>query len=69
MTSAVTSIRVSRSTVSELERFRKALNAKTADETIRSLLKLRRRELISQVYGSARLSTPFRESDRLDADR
>jgi hypothetical protein len=65
---AITSIRVSRSTLSELERFRKALNTKTADETIKSLMILRRRELISRLYGSARLSRPFRESDRLDTD-
>lgn len=68
VTTADTSIRVSRSTLSELERFRKALRTRTADETIKSLMRLRRRELIARVYGSARLSTPFRETDRLDVD-
>jgi hypothetical protein len=68
MSGAVTSVRVSRATLSELERFRKALRTDTADETIRALMLLRRRELISRVYGSARLSRPFTEADRLDSD-
>ena len=65
---AVTSVRVSRATLSELRRFRKALGTRTADETIRALMLFRQRELISRVYGSARLSRPFTEADRLDTD-
>jgi hypothetical protein len=64
-----TSVRVSRSTLSELERFQKALQTKTADATIHTLLALKRRELIAAVYGSAKGVKPFRESDRLDSDR
>lgn len=63
-----TSVRVSRETLSELERFRGSIRAKTLDEAIHSLLTLRRRELVAQIYGSARGIRSFKEADRLDAD-
>jgi len=69
MASATTTVRVSRATLSELDRFQRALQTRTVDETIQSLLGLRRKELISRLYGSARVSKPFEESDRIDADR
>jgi hypothetical protein len=68
MTAVATSVRVSRETLSELERFQSALKTRTLDETIRSLLALKRKELIAQIYGSARGVRPFREADRLDTD-
>ena len=69
MVAAITSIRVSRETLSELERFQGALGSRTLDETIRTLLAAKRKELVAQIYGSARGMRPFRESDRLDSDR
>ena len=68
MATAETSVRVSRSTLSELERFQSAIRVKTLDDAIRSLLNLRRKELVAQIYGSAHGVRPFRESDRLDTD-
>jgi hypothetical protein len=64
-----TSVRVSRTTLSELERFRGAIQVKTLDEAIHSLLILRRKELVAQIYGSAPGVRRFRESDRVDSDR
>lgn len=69
MATAVSSVRVSRETLSELERFQRALGSKSLDEAIRTLLVTKRRELVAQIYGSARGMRPFRESDRLDSDR
>ena len=68
MSTSETSVRVSRDTLSELDRFRTSIRAKTLDDAIHSLLTLKRRELIAQIYGSARASRAFRESDRLDVD-
>jgi hypothetical protein len=67
-----TSVRVSRTTLSELERFQGALQTRTADETIRFLLLSKRKELIARMYGNARgkhAYRPFEESDRLEIDR
>ncbi len=69
MATAETSVRVSRSTLAELERFRRAIQAGSLDAAIRSLLLLKRKELVAQIYGSAKGARPFRESDRLDSDR
>ena len=55
--------------MSELERFQVAIGARTLDETIHSLLGLRRKELIARIYGSARGVRPFREADRVDSHR
>jgi len=66
-----TSVRVSRGTLSELERFQEAVHTRTADETIRFLLGSKRKELIDRLYGAARGSRPYRpfkETDRLEAD-
>ena len=69
MTAAASSVRVSRETLSELERFQHALGSRSLDEAIRTLLSVKRKELVAQIYGSARGIRPFRESDRLDTDR
>jgi hypothetical protein len=63
------SVRVSSSTLAELERFQSAIRVRTLDDAIRSLLALRRKELVALIYGSAQGIRPFRESDRVDADR
>lgn len=69
MATAISSVRVSRETLSELERFQQALGSRSLDEAIRTLLTVKRKELVAQIYGSARGMQPFRESDRLDSDR
>ena len=69
MTTAISSVRVSHETLSELERFQRALGSRSLDEAIRTLLVTKRKELVAQIYGSARGMRPFRESDRLDSDR
>jgi len=69
MATAISSVRVSRETLSELERFQHALGSKTLDEALRTLLVSKRKELVAEIYGSARGMRPFRESDRLDSDR
>lgn len=68
--SGATTVRVSRDTLAELERFQRALQTATADETIRAVLKLQRAALIERLSGSLKgRVTRFREADRLDTDR
>jgi hypothetical protein len=69
MASESTSLRISRTTLAELSRFQEAVDARTADEAIRLLLLKRRNELISRLFGSAKLEGSFEESDRVDTDR
>lgn len=65
-----TTVRVSRDTLAELERFQHALQTATADETIRALLKMQRAAVIGRLSGSLRgRVTRFQEADRLDSDR
>lgn len=67
MSAAVTTVRVTRETVEELGRFQVALKTRTADETIRALMRIKRKELVQQFYGSLKGKvSPFQESDRLD---
>jgi hypothetical protein len=67
---SATTVRVSRDTLAELERFQRALQTETADETIRAVLKMQRAALIDRLSGSLKGQvTPFREADRLDSDR
>ncbi len=60
-----TTVKVSRNTLSELERLREEFNAKSIDETLRALIRERRRKILAAVFGSdkGRL-TPFSEADR-----
>jgi hypothetical protein len=70
MGAAVSSVRVSRETLEELERFRQYTHAKTADEAIHLALKFKRRELLRLAAGSMKgRLTPFTEADRVDSDR
>ncbi len=65
-----TSVRVSRDTLAELERFQRALHTTTADETIRAVLKLHRAVLIDSLGGSLRGRVGrFHEADRIESDR
>jgi hypothetical protein len=67
--SDATTVRVSRDTLAELERFQRALQTATADETIRAVLKMHRAALIERLSGSLRGRVGrFRESDRIDSD-
>ena len=63
-----TSVRVSRATLIELERFRDAIRARTLDEAIHALLTFQRREFVARIYGSARGVRAFRETERVDVD-
>lgn len=67
MSEALTTMRVSREALDELERFQRILNTKTADETLRALLRIKRKELLDSAYGSlsGKVSS-FSEADRLD---
>ena len=70
MTAGATTVRVSRDTLDELERFQRVLRTKTADETIREVLKLQRAAVIARLSGSLRGKiTRFNEADRIDSDR
>jgi hypothetical protein len=69
MAVADTSMRVSKETLAEFSRFQQAIGAKSADEALHTLLRMKRRELLRAVYGSARGEVNrFTEADRLDAD-
>ncbi len=65
MSGLTTTVRVSPETVRELERFRASLHTRTADETIRALMRLMSREVLRATHGidRGRLG-PFREEDR-----
>ena len=62
-----TTVRVSRETLDELERFQRILKTRTADETIRAIMRIKRKELVDRAYGglSGRVSA-FTEADRLE---
>lgn len=68
MAGADTSIRVSRSTLRDLERLRTALQTDTAEETIRKLIRERRSAALSRMLGSGKgRIRPFTEADRFDS--
>ena len=69
MSGSATSVRVSRDTLAELERFQRALQTVTADETIRAVLKMHRTALIDRLSGSlGNRVGRFTEADRIDSD-
>lgn len=58
-------VRVSKSTLRNLEKLRDNLNLKSLDETIRLLLMKHRRMLINDLFGiDAERINPFTEEDR-----
>jgi hypothetical protein len=68
MSGADTSVRVSRGTLQELERLRVTLHARTADETIRRLIRERRSRALGRISGIGKgVVTRFTEGDRLDS--
>jgi hypothetical protein len=68
MCPAETSVRVSRETLLELERLRAHFGTRSADETIRKLVKERRSRALSRMIGSGKgIVSPFSEVDRFTA--
>lgn len=63
--SIMSTIKVSRSTLEELEALREALKAKSVEEVIRRFLLERRRRMLEEVFGidKGRIK-PFTEEDR-----
>ncbi len=65
MAASDTTVKISRNTLSELERLREEFNAKSIDETLRALIRERRRKLFATVFGSDEgRVTPFSEAGR-----
>jgi predicted RNA binding protein with dsRBD fold (UPF0201 family) len=58
-------VKISRETLTHLERLREEMNAKSIDETVRTLIKSHRRRILTGVFGvdKGRIK-PFREEDR-----
>jgi len=70
MATAATTVRVSPETLQELQRVQDSLGTKTADETIREILKLQRAVILKRLAGSLRgRVSRFSEADRFDSDR
>lgn len=67
MTSAQSSVRVSRETLDELERLREVFHTRSADETIRKLVRERRSQALGRMLGSGKgIVSKFTEEDRLE---
>ena len=58
-------MKISRDTLSDLERLKSELKAKSIDETVRGLIKSHRRRVLAGAFGvdKGRIR-PFREEDR-----
>jgi predicted CopG family antitoxin len=60
-----TTIRVSKQTAKQLERIRERIQAQSIDETIQSLIKKRRKEILEKSFGIDKGTIkPFTEEDR-----
>ena len=67
MASAESSVRVSRETLAELERLREVFHTKSANETIRKLVRERRSQALARMLGSGKgIVSKFTEEDRLE---
>jgi hypothetical protein len=65
MAAAITTVRVTRETLGELDRLRGVLHTGTADETIQALIKWRRSQLVRESFGmNSGKHRPFSEVDR-----
>jgi hypothetical protein len=68
MAAADTSVRVSRQTLTDLERLGQVFHTRSADETIRKLVQERRSRALSRMIGSGRgVVAAFTEEDRVAA--
>lgn len=62
---SITTVKVSKTTLEELERLRDQLGAHSHDETIKALLKKHRSEALREALGADRGAVrPFTEQDR-----
>jgi hypothetical protein len=68
MPRATAAIRVFPASLAELRRIQTALGIRTLDETIRTLMAAKRKDLIQQLYGRVRGISAFVELDRFDTD-
>lgn len=67
MSRAETSVRVSRDVLQQLDRLKETFHVRTADETIRVLIRERRSRALTRMLGSGKgVVTPFSEEDRLE---
>ena len=65
MASSDTTVKISRDTLSDLERLKEELEAKSLDETVRVLIKGHRRRLLAGAFGVDKGKVkPFTEEDR-----
>jgi len=63
--SSATTVKVSKATLSELEKIREQLNARSLDDAIRSLIKRHRLQLLQGTLGADKGKIkPFTEEDR-----
>jgi predicted CopG family antitoxin len=61
----MSTVKVSRSTLAELEALREAMKAKSMEEVIRRLLVERRQRMVEEVFGVDKGKVkPFTEEDR-----
>jgi hypothetical protein len=68
MATAETSVRVSRETLRDLERLREVFHTRSADETIRKLVRERRSRALDWMKGSGKgIVSPFTDDDRYDS--
>jgi len=63
----LSTIKVSRSTLAELEALREAMKARSVEEVIRKFLAERRQRMLEEVFGVDRGKVkPFTEEDRCE---
>ena len=65
MASSYTTVKMSRSTLSHLERLKEEFHAKSLDETVKELIRSHRQRILGGAFGvdKGRLK-PFRDEDR-----
>jgi predicted CopG family antitoxin len=62
---STTTVKVSRTTLAELEKLRDKLKSRSMDEAIKALIKRHRQEVLREAFGSDRGKIkPFTEADR-----
>jgi len=60
-----TTVKVSRDTLSNLERLREEMKARSIDETVRALIKSHRRKILAGAFGADKGRVrPFADEDR-----
>lgn len=62
---SATTVKVSRTTLAELEKLRNKLRSRSLDDAIKALIKKHRQEVLREAFGSDRRRiTRFTENDR-----